>query len=486
MNDELPEGWARTTLAEIAVVNPRHPRDLDNTLMVTFVPMPLVSESDWKLKATQERPLQEVRTGYTQFADGDVLFAKITPCMENGKAAVATNLRNGLGCGTTELHVLRPHLGIDATYLYHFIHQESFRREAANNFTGTAGQLRVPVDFIRTAEIPLPPSAEQRRVVAQVETILAKARSSQERLEKIPAIIKRFRQAVLAAACNGQLTADWRSEQRSRGVNDKVSGEDGPSGWRPVCVSDVIEDLKYGTAQKCSYEKRGAPVLRIPNVANGSIDHTDLKYAVLPPRELESLRLVPGDILIIRSNGSVSLVGRPALVRMQEAGFAYAGYLIRIRPRRTVIEPGFLNLVLGSQDVRVQIELEARSTSGVNNINSEEVRALEFLLPPLDEQNEIIRRVDAMFKLAGRLQARYEKASAQVARLTQSVLARAFRGELVPTEAELSRREGREYETAAQLLERITAARESTRQPRPGPSERPRAARRRRGTPTHA
>ena len=77
MNDELPEGWARTTLAEIAVVNPRHPRDLDNTLMVTFVPMPLVSESDWKLKATQERPLQEVRTGYTQFADGDVWFRQL-------------------------------------------------------------------------------------------------------------------------------------------------------------------------------------------------------------------------------------------------------------------------------------------------------------------------------------------------------------------------------------------------------------------------
>jgi type I restriction enzyme S subunit len=142
-------------------------------------------------------------------------------------------------------------------------------------------------------------------------------------------------------------------------------------------------------------------------------------------------------------------------VRKEDEGFAYAGYLIRIRSRRTILDPGFLNLVLSSQDVRVQIELEARSTSGVNNINSEEVRALEFVLPPIDEQKEILHRVEAMFVLADRLQARYERARAHVGKVTQSVLAKAFRGELVPTEAELARREGRSYETAEQLLERI-------------------------------
>ncbi len=196
-------------------------------------------------------------------------------------------------------------------------------------------------------------------------------------------------------------------------------------------------------------------MLRIPNVANGSISHADLKFAVLPPKERDALRLVAGDVLIIRSNGSVSLVGRPAIVRKEDEGFAYAGYLIRIRSRRTILDPGFLNLVLSSQDVRVQIELEARSTSGVNNINSEEVRALEFVLPPIDEQKEILHRVEAMFVLADRLQARYERARAHVGKVTQSVLAKAFRGELVPTEAELARREGRSYETAEQLLERI-------------------------------
>ena len=156
MNDELPEGWTLTTIGGVAEVNPRRHRDLDDDLIVSFVPMSTVSETNWRLAASQERPLREVRTGYTHFAEGDVLFAKITPCMENGKAAVATHLCNGLGCGTTELYVLRPHSGIDPKYFYHFVHQECFRREAANNFTGTAGQLRVPVDFSAARDFQLP------------------------------------------------------------------------------------------------------------------------------------------------------------------------------------------------------------------------------------------------------------------------------------------------------------------------------------------
>src|SRR5262249_31311713 len=158
-------------------------------------------------------------------------------------------------------------------------------------------------------------------------------------------------------------------------------------------------------------------VLRIPNVANGTIDHADLKYASLPPKELELLKLVPGDILLIRSNGSVSLVGKTAVVRKNEAGFAYAGYLIRLRPHRSSVEPEFLNVALGSHDIRLQIELEARSTSGVNNINGEEVRALRFILPPLAEQQEIVRRVEALFALANQIEARFQKAQSQVDQL---------------------------------------------------------------------
>jgi type I restriction enzyme S subunit len=196
------------------------------------------------------------------------------------------------------------------------------------------------------------------------------------------------------------------------------------------------------------------PVLRIPNISEGIVDHDDLKYADLPTKEFQQLRLQSGDVLVIRSNGSVSLVGKSALVREAEKDFAYAGYLIRIRPDRTKVQPEYLNLVMGSYEVRLQIEVPARSTSGVNNINSEELRSLRFSLPPLPEQQEIVRRVESFFTLADQLEARYRTAKAHVDKLTQSILVKAFRGELVPQDPN--------DEPAAVLLERIREEREAT------------------------
>jgi len=295
---------------------------------------------------------------------------------------------------------------------------------------------------IRPVHVPVPPLAEQRRIVAKLEALLAKVDASRKRLERIPVILKRFRQAVLASACDGRLTEDWRIERQQNAVGD----EGLPEGWLQVNVGMLLESLKYGTAAKCEYNQEGVAVLRIPNVSEGRIDTTDLKFAELSAKEIAALSLVVGDILMIRSNGSVSLVGRTALVEEGHQGLAYAGYLIRLRPNKEAVNPRFLNLALSSFKVRLKIELEARSTSGVNNINSEEVRELEILLPPLEEQTEIIHRLNDLFALADQIEARYTKAKAQVDRLTQSILAKTFRGELVlqdpndePAEVLLSR-----------------------------------------------
>jgi type I restriction enzyme S subunit len=288
--------------------------------------------------------------------------------------------------------------------------------------------------------------------VAKLEKLLDQVEACQRRLAKVPRLLKRFRQAVLAAACSGRLTADWREENSATNTE---SAEDFPDGWSLSSFGDVLESLKYGTSTKCGYERRGAPVLRIPNIVSGKIDQTDLKFAELPARELNQLRLTPGDILLIRSNGSVSLVGRSAIVSEEQKGFAYAGYLIRLRPDRMKVEPEFLNLVLASYDIRLQIELEARSTSGVNNINSEEVRALHLLLPPPPEQREIVRRVESFFAIADRIEARFAEGQKRVDSITQAILAKAFRGELVPTEFELAKAEGRSFESEEELLKRI-------------------------------
>lgn len=468
--EELPEGWASVSLGEIAsrVTKGSTPTSYGHKYQaagIRFVKVESLRDGIIDQNAIRHHITQAAHDSQSRSAleEGDILFSIAGTIGETclvRKDDLPANTNQALAIIRGTGQVLLP--GFLRAQLRSVIQAQAREQERGG------GMNNISLEDVRAFAIAVAPIGEQCRIVAQVEALLGKVGTSQERLDKIAAILKQFRQAVVTAACNGQLTADWRANQRTPGPGLKELGDERvPPVWRPVCVADVIEDLKYGTAQKCTYEKRGTPVLRIPNVANGTIDHTDLKYAVLRPKERESLRLKSGDILIIRSNGSVSLVGRPALVRMEEDGFAYAGYLIRLRPRRTIIDSRFLSLVLSSQEVRVQIELKARSTSGVNNINGEEVRALEFTLPPVDEQEEILRRVEAKFKLADRLQGRCEKGKAQVGRLTQSILAKAFRGELVPTEAELARTEGRSYETAEKLLARVKTENDNIANARP-------------------
>lgn len=279
--------------------------------------------------------------------------------------------------------------------------------------------------------INLAPLPEQRRIVTHVEALLEQVNRAKERLDRVPLILKRFRQAVLAAACSG--------------------GEE-------VDLGDLLNGIRYGTAVKCSPTAKGTPVLRIPNVVTGVVDHTDMKYGPLTAREQASLNLIPGDLLMIRSNGSVGLVGRAALVTELETGCSYAGYLMRLRPNRARIVPEYLHLALQTYNVRLQVELPARSTSGVHNINSEEVGALRICVPSLEEQQAAVKEVGRLFALADAIERRVQAATARADKLPQAILSKAFAGELVPTEAELARAEGRTYETAEELLKRVSAS----------------------------
>lgn len=267
--------------------------------------------------------------------------------------------------------------------------------------------------------MPLPPRKEREEILSILEVLLPKVKDCQSRLDKISLIFKRFRQSILTAAFSGELTKEWRRK------ND-VGGE-----WQEVSLGEVLCDLKYGTAKKCDKEKKKHPVLRIPNVVQGYIDLSDLKYSDLEKKEYESLKLAIGDILLIRSNGSVSLVGRTALVTEKEQSMAYAGYLIRLRVNRDLIIPEFLQYQFQSYALRLQIELPARSTSGVNNINSEEVRNLQIALPSTDEQKEVVRRLKNLFSFVEKNEQEYHKARSYADKLEQSILAKAFRGELV-------------------------------------------------------
>lgn len=186
------KGWGLTTLGKCCELNPRSSLDIDDDKEVSFVPMPAVSEHG-QIDAKEHKPYREVKTGYTHFEENDVLFAKITPCMENGKGAVAKDLINGVGAGSTEFHVLRPIPGKSNPYwLYELTMLTGFRDEARSRMTGTGGQLRVPIGFLEYYPISLPPIDMQNVFEAIVEQSDKSKFELNEAIKDLDAMYKRI------------------------------------------------------------------------------------------------------------------------------------------------------------------------------------------------------------------------------------------------------------------------------------------------------
>ena len=167
--------WPRLPIGAIATVNPRRDaalRSMDDRLSATFVPMAAVDETSGTIANPEVKALGELRKGFTPFRDDDVIFAKITPCMENGKSAVARGLVNGLGFGSTEFHVIRCGPRALPVWIWYFLRQHSVKEEARRNFRGSAGQQRVPADFLKQLEIPVPDIADQRRIVHHISVCM--------------------------------------------------------------------------------------------------------------------------------------------------------------------------------------------------------------------------------------------------------------------------------------------------------------------------
>lgn len=189
----LPDGWEWVTLDDACKINPRKPRiNRQDSELTSFLPMANVDENEGKITMLETRPYQEVARGFTYFEENDVLFAKITPCMENGKCAIAYNLIDNLGFGSTEFHVLRPEPKILPEWIFYYIRRLNFRNEAKNHFRGAVGQQRVPKDFIQSYSIPIPypnnPKLSldiQQRIVARIESLFEEIKRNRLLLEKM-------------------------------------------------------------------------------------------------------------------------------------------------------------------------------------------------------------------------------------------------------------------------------------------------------------
>lgn len=318
---------------------------------------------------------------------------------------------------------------VSRNYLFYFL--MSRRRHLLSLGKGGA-QQNISQSVLKAYEVPLAPLNEQIRIANKLDSLLAKVDDAQKRLEKIPTLLKRFRQSVLNAATSGDLTREWRK------IKD--------NNWPKVALKNVASGFDYGSSIK-SQNKGQVPVLRMGNIQSGKLDWTNLVYTS-DDSEITKYLLSPGDVLFNRTN-SPELVGKTAIYRGEQKSI-FAGYLIRIKGTEK-INSEYLNLQLNSPDARDycwQVKTDGVSQS---NINAKKIQAYEFELPPMLEQKEIVRRVESLFSLADSVEKQYLEAKKRIDRLTQSLLAKAFRGELVPQDPN--------DEPASELLKRIQAER---------------------------
>lgn len=208
-NEELgivDKRFIETTIGEVALVNPKLSNIPADDSFVTFLPMKLVEAKTGIFHLTEKKLFKEVKKGFTQFQNNDVIFAKITPCMENGKIALLDNLVNGIGCGSTEFHVIRvDKTKVNSKFMLYFLLQDSYRKEAKSNMKGTAGQLRVPADFILNSKFYIVNLSQQDEIVSEIEKRFSEAENLEKAINLGLKQAESLRQSILKNAFEGKL-----------------------------------------------------------------------------------------------------------------------------------------------------------------------------------------------------------------------------------------------------------------------------------------
>ena len=409
---KLPENWCWTTVGAInqyVGISADPTKAKNKTFELYSVPSSADNYPEIVLGADIGSTKQSVKKG-------DVLLCKINPRI-NRVWKVSKYTDHSL-LASSEWIVIR-NSGLISNYLMWCFRSPYFRGYMLSNVSGVGGSLmRAQPKFVQGYPVPVPPLAEQQRIVDRIESLFAKLDEAKEKAQAVVDSFETRKAAILHKAFTGELTAKWREEH---GV--------GMESWKKKRLSDVVTEFKYGTSEKSDYNNKGIPVLRIPNIGDNGIDLSDIKY--LNHRNVDSeSQIHEGDILIIRSNGSRDLVGKAVLVPELGCEYAYASFLIRAKPNHSIINAHYLTIFLNSTDARGQMFRRAKSSAGINNINTKELGAISLTVPSLPEQDEIVHIINEMMDKDQQSKEAAEVALDQIDLMKKSILARAFRGEL--------------------------------------------------------
>ncbi len=450
-DDDLPEGWTAATIGDITVrkVAQSGPSKGQEFL---YVDIASVDNERKRITAPRAVPTGEAPSRARQVVrSGDVLVSMTRPNL-NSVALVGPELDGSIA--STGFDVLRSIESLPG-WLFLVVRGEAFVEAMTNSVQGALYPAIRPRD-VRGFEFPLPPLPEQRRIVEKVEALLARVNAARARLARAPALLKAFRQAVLSAACSGRLTGSWRGAEI----------EDGeiPESWNRIPLEDLLSerglfDGPFGSSLKSDdYTNSGVRVIRLENI--GHLKFVGEKECFVSQEKYSTLTkhtVGEGDIIFgsfVEDDVRVCMLPRFTTKAIAKAD------CFCIRPKANFVSKRYLTLQLAGRESYDSLVSEIHGATRPR-VNTKQLRSLEINVAPLLEQREIVRRVEALFALADAIEAKVAAAQKRADALTQAILAKAFRGELVPTEAALARTEGRPYETAAQLLDRVVTREEN-------------------------
>jgi type I restriction enzyme S subunit len=463
----LPKGWKWVRLGEIVQINPRN--NISDDADVSFVPMASIPDMLFGLHGGEKKKWSEVKTGFTHFAENDISVAKITPCFENGKGCVFRNLIGGYGAGTTELHIIRIIGGLLLPeYVHVYLKSPSFLEKGISKMTGTAGQKRLPREYLETNPIPLPPLAEQERIVAKVKelterldryaalderrravrtaareaalrTAAAGEAGAWKRLETRfdvllddPSGVKSLRRAVLELAVRGRLVPHNPADESADSLCERIRAEKArlvkegkikagkplppiaageapyelPKGWRWVRLGEVITK---GPTNGLSVPPAlsGIKCLTLSATTQGFFKPEKCKTVAAQISDCEDLVLEKNDFLIQRAN-SIDYVGIVAIVDYVPERLIYPDLMMRFRCD-VLIQREYVHTALSSAHSRIYYKTNAMGTQGnMPKINQATVLKTRIPLPPLAEQERIVAKVKELMAACDRLEAALE------------------------------------------------------------------------------
>lgn len=362
-------------LGEVCEINPATDFDFGPDDACGFVPMEAVDDVDACIEKPATRPFKEVAKGYTPFADRDVIVAKITHCMENGKRAIAYDLRSGVGFGSTEFHVLRASKHVLPDWLFCFWRFPPTRKLAAKNMTGSAGQKRVPTSFLETVAIPLPSLTDQQRIAGQLEEA--------DRLRRTRRYALELADSLLPAAFL-QLFGDSVRNPHSFAMVELGDALDIPPGL----------DATRPCAPEGEYRRA-----RAGEVGGDGVELNSCAFVSLSEVELKRFQVLEGDILLARAIGSEEHLGKLSICQPLAGTLVYDSHLMRLRTRPAKLLPSFLVVLLRSHGGRTLFMRQARRTAVQFNINCEQLSELRLPVPPLALQRRFAAMVERVERL---------------------------------------------------------------------------------------